>query len=122
VIAKFMQLAAENNPLGIDWDGLQSRDFVSVKDVVQANLLAATKGVPGEIYNVASGRTYTLLELADTIERVSGRKLERISRPKRPGDVHESSADISKITALGYKASVTLEEGLKEMWAELTNQ
>ncbi len=118
VIAKFMQLAVENKPLGIDWDGLQSRDFVSVKDVVQANLLAATKGIPGEIYNVASGRTYTLLELADTIEKVSGRKLERISRPKRPGDVHESSADITKITALGYKPSVTLEEGLREMWAE----
>lgn len=118
VIAKFMQLAAENKPLGIDWDGLQSRDFVSVKDVVQANLLAAIKGVPGEIYNVASGRTYTLLELADTIEKVSGRKLARVSRPKRPGDVHESSADISKITALGYKPTVTLEEGLREMWAE----
>ena len=116
VIAKFMQLAAENKPLGIDWDGLQSRDFVSVKDVVQANLLAAIKGKPGEIYNVASGHTYTLLELADTIEKVSGRKLERVSRPKRPGDVHESSADIAKITALGYKPSVTLEEGLREMW------
>ncbi len=118
VIAKFMQLAAENKPLGIDWDGLQSRDFVSVKDVVQANILAATKGVPGEIYNVASGRTYTLLELADTIEKVSGRKLERVSRPKRPGDVHESSADISKIRAIGYVPHVTLEEGLREMWAE----
>lgn len=122
VIAKFMQLAAENKPLGIDWDGLQSRDFVSVEDVVQANLLAATKGVPGEIYNVASGCTYTLLELADTIEKVSGRKLERVSRPKRPGDVHESSADISKIKALGYNPSVTLEEGLKEMWAEKMNE
>ena len=120
VIAKFMQLAAENKPLGIDWDGLQSRDFVSVKDVVQANLLAATCGVPGEIYNVASGHTYTLLELADTIERISGRKLERVSRPKRPGDVHESSADISKIKALGYSPSVTLEEGLREMWQEKT--
>ena len=118
VIAKFMQLAAEDKPLGIDWDGLQSRDFVNVKDVVQANLLVALKGVPGEIYNVASGRTHTLLELADTIEKVSGKKLARISRPKRPGDVHESSADISKIKALGFTPSVTLEEGLREMWAE----
>ena len=116
VIAKFMQLAADNQPLGIDWDGQQSRDFVNVKDVVQANLLAAIKGVPGEIYNVASGRTHTLLELASTIEKVSGRKLARVSRPKRPGDVHESSADISKITALGYVPSVTLEAGLQEMW------
>ena len=118
VIAKFMQLAADNQPLGIDWDGLQSRDFVNVKDVVQANLLAAIKGVPGEIYNVASGRTHTLIELADTIEKVSGRKLPRVSRPKRPGDVHESSADITKIQALGFAPSVTLEAGLKEMWDE----
>ncbi len=118
VIAKFMQLAADNKPLGIDWDGLQSRDFVHVSDVVQANLLVAQKGVPGEIYNVASGRTYTLLELADTIEKVSGRKLERVSRPKRPGDVHESSADISKISALGFTPHTTLEQGLAQMWKE----
>ncbi|MBO7237957.1 MAG: NAD-dependent epimerase/dehydratase family protein [Elusimicrobiaceae bacterium] len=122
VIAKFMQLAAENKPLGIDWDGLQSRDFVHVSDVVQANLLVAQKGVPGEIYNVASGRTYTLLELADTIEKVSGRKLERVSRPKRPGDVHESSADISKICALGFVPHTTLEQGLAQMWAEKTRK
>ena len=118
VIAKFMQLAADNKPLGIDWDGLQSRDFVHVSDVVQANLLVAQKGVPGEIYNVASGRTYTLLELADTIEKVSGRKLERVSRPKRPGDVHESSADICKIRSLGFEPQVSLEQGLSEMWKE----
>lgn len=122
VIAKFMQLAAENKPLGIDWDGLQSRDFVNVADVVQANLLAAQKGVAGEIYNVASGRTHTLLELADTIEKVSGRKLERFSRPKRAGDVHESSADIAKIRALGFEPRVTLEEGLREMWQEKMNE
>lgn len=120
VIAKFMQLAVANKPLEIDWDGLQSRDFVSVRDVVQANLLAATKGVAGEIYNVASGRTYTLLELADTIEKVSGRKLERVSRPKRPGDVHKSSADITKICTIGYAPMVPLEEGLREMWQKQT--
>jgi len=118
VVAKFMQLAAENKPLGIDWDGLQSRDFVHVSDVVQANLLVARKGMPGEIYNVASGRTYTLLELVDTIEKVSGRKLKRIFRPKRPNDAHESSADISKIKALGFAARVNLEQGLAQMWQE----
>ena len=116
VIAKFVQLAAANQPLCIDWDGLQSRDFVYVADVVQANLLAATKGVCGEIYNVASGKTYTLLELADTIEKVSGRKLERIFRPKRLGDVRQSSADITKVKKLGYSPSVTLEEGLRVLW------
>jgi len=118
VIAKFMQRAAEGNCLEIDWDGRQSRDFVHVADVVQANLLAVTKGVAGEIYNVASGRTYTLLELADLIEKIAGKKLGRVSRPKRPGDVHESSADISKIMQLGFVPSVTLEQGLKQMWLE----
>jgi len=117
VIAKFMQLAAENKPLGIDWDGLQSRDFVHVSDVVQANLLAALKGVPGEIYNVARGETCSLLRLADIIESVSGRKLERVFRPKRAGDVKLSSADISKIRALGFVPQVSLEDGLRQMWA-----
>lgn len=118
VIAKFMQLAAEGKPLGIDWDGKQSRDFVNVADVVQANLLVAQKGKPGEIYNVASGKTHTLLELADTIEKISGRQLARVSRPKRPGDVHESSANIDKIRALGFVPQITLEMGLSEMWTE----
>lgn len=118
VIAKFMQRAAENKPLEIDWDGLQSRDFVNVKDVVQANILAATKATPGEIYNVASDNTCTILEVADKIEQISGRKLKRIFCPKRPGDVYSSSADISKIRAVGYLPTVTLEEGLREMWAE----
>lgn len=121
VVAKFMQLAAANQPLGIDWDGKQSRDFINVADIVQANLLAVQKGVPGEIYNVASGHTHTLLELADTIEKISGRKLARVSRPKRPGDVHESSADIDKIRALGFTPKITLEMGLREMWESQSN-
>ena len=116
VIAKFMQVAAARLPLEIEWDGLQSRDFVNVQDVVQANLLVALCGVPGETYNVASGHTHTLLELADTIEKVSGRKLPRLHRPKRPGDVHDSAADIRKIRALGFEPRVTLEEGLRDMW------
>ena len=116
VIAKFMQLAAEGKPLGIDWDGCQSRDFVHVRDVVQANLLAALKGVPGEAYNVARGETCSLLELADLLDNISGQKLPRVFRPKREGDVKLSSANITKIRALGYAPAVSLAEGLTEMW------
>ena len=122
VIAKFMSLAAHNKPLGIDWDGLQSRDFVHVRDVVQANLLAARKAAPGECYNVARGQTCSLLELAELVEKVSGRRLGRVFRPKRDGDVKLSSADISKIRALGYTPSVSLEEGLKEIWQESAHE
>ncbi len=116
VIAKFMQLAAEGKPLGTDWDGLQSRDFVHVRDVVQANLLAALKGAPGETYNVASGKTCSLLDLADMLDKVSGQKLSRVFRPKREGDVKLSSADISQLKTLGFVPQITLEAGLTELW------
>ena len=116
VIAKFMQLAAQGGPLGIDWDGCQSRDFVHVRDVVQANLLAALKATAGECYNVARGETCSLLQLADLIDEISGQKLMRVFRPKRAGDVKLSSADISKIRALGYVPAVSLADGLTEMW------
>lgn len=116
VVSKFMDFARANQPFQIDWDGLQSRDFIYVSDIVRANLLAALKGVPGEVYNVASGKACALLELAAAVERVSGRKLERVFRPKRAGDVRFSSADISKIRALGFVPAVTLEDGLAELW------
>ena len=94
---------------------MQSRDFVNVRDVVEANLLVADRAVSGETYNVASGRTCTLLALANTLEKIFGHPLQRVQLPKRPGDVHESSADISKIRALGFNPRVTLEKGLREM-------
>ena len=122
VVAKFMDCARENKPFEIDWDGLQSRDFIHVSDVVQANFLAALQGTPGEIYNVASGKTCSLLELADAVERVSGRKLCRIFREKRAGDVRFSSADTTKIRALGFVPGVTLEAGLRALWQSIQLQ
>lgn len=116
VIAKFMRLAKQKQPLSIEWDGLQSRDFVHVRDVVQANLLAALKARPAQSYNVAFGRDYSMLELADLIEKISGRTLTRRFLPKRPGDSRRSRADISKIKQLGFRPAVSLEEGLKELW------
>ncbi len=118
VIAKFIQAAREHKPLSIEWDGRQSRDFVNVRDVVQANLLAAHKAEAGECYHVARGQTCSLLDLADLIDKVSGQKLPRVFRPKRDGDIKLSAADISKIRALGFAPKISLEQGLKEMWEE----
>lgn len=119
VIAKFLEWAAQGKPLGIDWNGRQSRDFVHVQDIVQANLLAVFCARAGESYNVGGGRTYSLLELADLLDRICGRKLPRVFRPKRTGDVKLSAADISKIRALGFEPKVSLPDGLAEMWAQL---
>ncbi len=116
VVAKFMQLARRGEPLLIDGDGRQERDFIHVADIVRANLLAADKALPGEIYNVGRGQSVSLLELAAVMERVCGRPLQRLFRPKRAADVRISRADISKISALGFRPAVSLEEGLASMW------
>lgn len=118
VIAKFMDSVHRGQTLQIDWNGRQRRDFVAVEDVARANLLAAQKAKSGQIYNVASGKSFSLLTLIHLIEQVSGRKTTRIFRPKRPGDVRTSAADISKISRLGFRPRVSLQEGLAQLWKE----
>ncbi len=115
VIAKFMQCAQQGKEFCIDWDGKQSRDFVFVDDIVAATVLVMQKGKAGEVYNIASGKTYTLLRLASLIEDLYGKKIKRVFKPKRAGDVKKSCADISKIKKLGFKPAFTLEKGLKAM-------
>jgi len=98
-------------------DGLQTRDFVHISDVVRANLLAATSDkAPGEVVNVASGVSSSLLDLIATLKQVIGSSaagLEVDHQAPRAGDLRESSADISKARAvLGYEPRVQLKEGL----------
>jgi UDP-glucose 4-epimerase len=98
-------------------DGLQTRDFVHIADVVRANLLAATSDkAPGEVVNVASGVSSSLIDLIATLKQVIGSSaagLEIEHQAPRAGDLRESSADISKARAvLGYEPRVQLKEGL----------
>ena len=116
VISKFIELAKAGHPLTIEWDGLQSRDFIHVQDIVQANLLAIHRLDSGEIYNVASGNSVSLLQVADTLDKISGKKLERVFLPKRKTDIRHSVADTAKINNLGFSPTITLEEGLVEVW------
>ncbi len=116
VIAAFLQAARENRPLSIYGDGTQQRDFVFVEDVVTANLLVAAHGKNGEVYNVSGGKAYSLLELADSLEKITGKKLERQFGPARPGDVPLSAANLTKIKEIGFLPTVSLEEGLRRLW------
>jgi len=118
VIAKFLQAARQNQPLTIDWDGLQKRDFIHVHDIAQANLIAALSAAPGETYNVAGGHSYSILELADTLEQIVGHPLKKNFSQKRAGDIHDSAADISKITVLGFTPTLSLQDGLRQLWEE----
>ena len=98
-------------------DGLQTRDFVHVSDVVRANLLAAVSGnAAGEVINVASGKSSSLVDLIATLKQVIGPSVAHLDiehQAPRAGDLRESSADISRARAvLGYEPRVQLAQGL----------
>jgi UDP-glucose 4-epimerase len=118
VIPIFVFNMLQNKPLFIYGDGEQTRDFVNVNDVVQANIKAAeTKGIKGA-FNIASGKRVTINNLA---KMISG-EIKYID--ERPGDVKHSLADISLAKEkLGYFPKIELEDGLNEYidWARTYN-
>jgi nucleoside-diphosphate-sugar epimerase len=108
-------------------DGLQTRDFVHVSDVVRANLLAATaEKAPGEIVNVASGKSNSLVELIALIRQAIGPEAANLQiehQAERPGDLRASSADLAKARAvLGYEPRISLAEGLAGVVASMRAQ
>jgi UDP-glucose 4-epimerase len=118
VIPKFMLSAKTGVPLEVHSDGKQSRDFTYVANVVQANLLAANMPkAAGEVFNIANGRNYSLLDLVVVLEKLAGHKLERQHSPARAGDIRKTWANIGKAKRLlGYKPLVGWEEGLRRTW------
>ena len=115
VIAKFVDCFIKKQPLTIFGDGKQTRDFVFVKDIARANIFAAINLDNGEVYNVAAGSHYTLLELVDILSELFNYKVQINFAPARAGDIKESFADITKISKTGFKPEYTLQTGLKEM-------
>jgi len=116
VISIFMTRAVENKPPVIHGDGRQFRDFVFVKDVVQANLLAAASdGANGEVFNVGTGHFVRIGQLWDTISDMACTTLKPVFADQRPGDILESVADIQKAGALlNFSPKIVFEEGLKQ--------
>ncbi|MEK7746337.1 MAG: NAD-dependent epimerase/dehydratase family protein, partial [Elusimicrobiota bacterium] len=118
VIPKFMEAAFLGRPLEVHWDGRQSRDFTHISNVVQANLLAAkaVRGI-GETFNIANGKTYSLLDIVSAIEGILGRTLKLRYLPKRAGDVRKTNADISRAKRLlGYRPVMGFEGGIRDTY------
>jgi len=124
VIPNFFQAALEDRPASLYGDGRQTRDFIYVDNVVDANLLAASvppETVNGWVFNVGAGRRTSLLELLGRIRGVTGRALEYVAAPARSGDVRDSVADLERTERLlGYQTRISLEEGLGQTWNWLT--
>jgi UDP-glucose 4-epimerase len=119
VIAIFAALFLDGRTPTVHGDGLQSRDFVSVTDVARALMLAAdTPGVSGNVYNVGTGASVTLLELIAVMNKLLGTNLTAIHGPPRTGDVRHSRAKIDRIRRdLGFEPCVSFEEGLNQTLA-----
>ena len=115
VIPKFILALTEGKRPIIYGDGLQSRDFTFVKNVVEANLLAVnSKDAPGKVFNIACQETHNLLELINVLNEIMNKQVEPVFLPPRKGDVKHSLADISLARkVLGYSPRVNWEEGLK---------
>jgi nucleoside-diphosphate-sugar epimerase len=96
-------------------DGLQSRDFTYIENVVEANLLASeAQGIAGCAFNVACGGRYTLLELLNKMKEFLGSDVEPIHESPRAGDVRDSQASIEAAQqGFGYQVTVGFEEGLR---------
>jgi UDP-glucose 4-epimerase len=102
----------------LEGDGTQTRDFCSVNNVVQANILAATydSALRGQPFNVAQGSSMSLLECKDLLEKISGQQLPLENRPPRQGDIKHTLADISETqSVLGYEPEVDFEAQLTKM-------
>ncbi|BBO81634.1 UDP-glucose 4-epimerase-like protein [Desulfosarcina ovata subsp. sediminis] len=116
VISIFMTKAVAGQAPTIYGDGSQSRDFVSVRDVVQANLLAATQtAAAGRVFNVGTGHFIRIHDLWTIIGELAHTNLEPVFAPPRAGDIRESVSDIGEISsALGFRPRVELRQGLAD--------
>ena len=118
VIPRFLDRLKEGRSPIIYGDGLQIKDFVFVHDVVLASLVAMASKIRNGFFNIGSGRSISITDLARMMIEISGRKLEPEYHDPRPGDAKMSVADVSKAAKLlGWRPSTAMEEGLRSLLA-----
>jgi nucleoside-diphosphate-sugar epimerase len=110
---RFLRATLRGEPITVYGDGEQTRDFTFVADAVAATIAAATRGVPGHVYNIGGGSRVTINQVFEMIGRVSGRRPLITFDSAQKGDMRHTYADTGLArTDLGFAPEVTLENGL----------
>ena len=116
VIKLFLEKMQQKIPPKINGDGLQTRDFVHIDDVVRANILAMDSNIKHEFFNVGIGNSISILDLANIIINASGLSLEPIHGPELSGDVRATQADITLIKKLlNWEPKMRLDDWLTKI-------
>ena len=128
VVAIFCARLLEGQPLTVFGHGEQTRDYVYVKDVVAANMLASTAdmgegtGLDSRAFNVGTGVGTSVLQLADALERVAETSRPRDHRMAGAGELQHSTLDPGLIQSRGWSPTYTLEDGLRETYNHIAKQ
>ncbi|MFQ5499005.1 MAG: SDR family oxidoreductase [Candidatus Zixiibacteriota bacterium] len=123
VIPKFITALLSGRKPIVFGDGGQTRDFLYIDNVVEANLQAVSReDMNGDSFNVAAGERYTLNQLLESLQKLTDKATPATYAEERAGDIRHSYADICKITSHGFKLSVDFEEGLRRTVAYFRKQ
>ena len=116
VIKLFLEKIKQEISPKINGDGLQTRDFVHIDDVVKANILAMDSNIKHEFFNVGTGNSISILDLANVVIDASGLSLEPIHGPELPGDVRATQADVTLIRKLlNWEPKMRLDDWLTKI-------
>jgi UDP-glucose 4-epimerase len=128
VVAIFCSRLLSGQPLTIFGDGEQTRDYVFVRDVVSANMLASElrleggEGLDARAFNVGTGVATSVNQLADALEAVAGSAPGRNRQPERPGELRHSTLDSTLLRTQGWSPAFSLEDGLRETYEHIARQ
>ena len=126
VIPLFIASIIEDKTIFINGDGKTTRDFTYIANAVQANiraLLTENDAACNQVYNIACGKNYSLLDLVESLERAIGKKALVEHRDFRHGDIRDSLADISKArNLLGYDPEIDFNQGIRETVANVVRK
>ena len=116
VITQFLKKIKNNLPPTIHGKGNQIRDFIAVEDVAKANLMVMQSDTQKAFFNVGTGKSISILELAKMMIEISSKNIEPIFDEELPGDIEKSKADISLISKkTGWDYKIELKDGLKKI-------